>query len=99
MPSLRCPPPRLSQYSTALRSHTWHDCACQGTPSDLELELLDDMAQPLATSRFGAALEQVTANLSAGMQPVDQPGRSVADGMEVVARWLNSLPEDALAGW
>lgn len=70
-----------------------------GTPSDLELELLDDMAQPLATSRFGAALEQATANLSAGMQPVDQPGRSVADGMEVVVRWLNSLPEDALAGW
>ena len=75
------------------------DLPFQGTPSDLELKMLEDTSQPLATSRFGAALDHVAANLSAGMQPVDLPGRTVADGMEVVVGWLNSLSDDALAGW
>mmetsp|Transcript_60710 Transcript_60710/g.160660 ORF Transcript_60710/g.160660 Transcript_60710/m.160660 type:complete len:174 (+) Transcript_60710:600-1121(+) len=68
-------------------------------PSDLELELLDDSSAPLASSPFGAALEQVAANLSAGLRPARLAGRSVAEGLELLVRWLNAQPDEVLAGW
>lgn len=69
------------------------------TPSDLDLELLSDESQPLATTSFGAALEQMVVHLSQGLEPVQMGQQSLADGIEIIVRWLNSLQGDALAGW
>ena len=67
-------------------------------PSDVELELLEDGAQPLGASRFGAALQAVASELVAGLRPTQLPG-NVADGMELVVRWLNGQSSGALDGW
>jgi len=70
------------------------------SPSELELELLEDPSQPLAASGFGAALEQVVATISTEIRPMQVKRRaSAADELEIVVRWLNSLQDDDLAGW
>ena len=67
-------------------------------PSDVELDLLGDARQPLASSKFGSLIEGVAAELASGLRPTQLPG-NVGDGMELVVRWLNSKSSEELEGF